>query len=227
MDGPRPSILDALEHEPVVWLSTTRPDGGPHVVPLWFVWDGRSIVAFSKPHAQKVRNLRADPRVMVAVGRADASFDVELIEAVAELHDTSAALPRGIRQEIRLTRRGGRDRIPGLRRRVLAGDRDPPTALAWLGRRRLGWLISSWKVGSPCELTRRRAEEAAEPAREVRLIGEPDFGRDVGQRLTGEDPVAGGIETPSGTAVGIGALTLAVAAGLEPSSRRSRRLPSR
>ena len=78
MDGPRASILDALEHEQVVWLSTTRPDGGPHVVPLWFVWDGRSIVAFSKPHAQKVRNLRADPRVMVAVGRADATFDVEL-----------------------------------------------------------------------------------------------------------------------------------------------------
>ena len=93
MDGPRASILDALEHEPVVWLSTTRPDGGPHVVPLWFVWDGRSIVAFSKPDAQKVRNLRADPRVMVAVGRADASFDVELIEAVAELHDAPALLP--------------------------------------------------------------------------------------------------------------------------------------
>ena len=93
MDGPRPSIRDALEHEPVMWLSTTRPDGGPHVVPLWFLWDGRAIVAFSKPDAQKVRNLRADPRVMVAVGRADATFDVELIEAVAELHETSASLP--------------------------------------------------------------------------------------------------------------------------------------
>jgi PPOX class probable F420-dependent enzyme len=93
MDGPRSSILDALEHEPVVWLSTTRPDGGPHVVPLWFLWDGQSIVAFSKPHAQKVRNLRRDPRVMIAVGRADASFDVELVEAVAELHDAPASLP--------------------------------------------------------------------------------------------------------------------------------------
>ena len=108
MDGPRPSILDALEHELVVWLSTTRPDGGPHVVPLWFVWDGRSIVAFSKPHAQKVRNLRADPRVMVAVGRADATFDVELIEAVAELHETSAALPDGfVRKYASLAARAG------------------------------------------------------------------------------------------------------------------------
>jgi PPOX class probable F420-dependent enzyme len=93
MDGPRPSILAALECEPVVWLSTTRPDGAPHVVPLWFLWDGQSIVAFSKPDAQKVRNLRTDPRVMVAVGRADASFDVELIEAVAELVESPTLLP--------------------------------------------------------------------------------------------------------------------------------------
>ena len=61
MDGPRPSIAAALEHEPVIWLSTVRPDGCPHVVPLWFVWDGRSIVVFSKPGAQKVSNVRADP----------------------------------------------------------------------------------------------------------------------------------------------------------------------
>ena len=95
MDGPRPSILAALEREPVVWLSTTRPDGGPHVVPLWFLWDGQSIVAFSKPDAQKVHNLRTNPRAMVAVGRADASFDVELIDAVADLRDTPASLPEG------------------------------------------------------------------------------------------------------------------------------------
>ena len=110
MDGPRPSILDALEHEPVVWLSTTRPtavrtscrSGSCGMV-------GQSWRS-SKPHAQKVRNLRADPRVMVAVGRADASFDVELIEAVAELHDTSAALPQEfVRKYAYAPRRPGLD----------------------------------------------------------------------------------------------------------------------
>ena len=62
--------------------------------------------------------------------------------------------------------------------------------------------MSSGKAGSPCELARRRAKEAAERAREVRLIGEPDFGRDVGQRLTAEDPVARGIETPPHAGLG-------------------------
>ena len=185
------------KHEPVVSLSTTRPDGAPHV--------RAAVVAVGRPVDRGVQQAprpeSAQParrsRVMVAVGRADATFDVELIEAVAELHDTPALLPDEFVRKYASRAAEAGVGSPGLRRRVLAGDRDPSPALARLGRRRLGWLTSSGKAGSPCELARRRAEEAAEPAREVRLIGEADFGRDVGQRLTGEDPVAGGIETPS------------------------------
>jgi hypothetical protein len=44
----------------------------------------RAVIT-AAPGAQKVRNLRASPRVMVAVGAPTPSFDVELIEAVAEL----------------------------------------------------------------------------------------------------------------------------------------------
>ena len=50
-----------LEQEPVVWLSTVRPNGAPHVIPIWFWWDGDALLVFSKPDAQKVRNLRDRP----------------------------------------------------------------------------------------------------------------------------------------------------------------------
>ena len=69
-----------LEAEPVVWLSTVRPDGTPHLVPIWFWWDGEALLVFSKPDAQKVRNLRANPSVMLALGDAEADFDVGLVE---------------------------------------------------------------------------------------------------------------------------------------------------
>ena len=87
MDGgsPRASVAAALETSEVVWLSSVRPDGAPHVVPTWFVWDGTAIVVLSKPSAQKVRNLARLPRAMVAIGDPGATFDVELVEAVAEL----------------------------------------------------------------------------------------------------------------------------------------------
>src|SRR5207342_2058479 len=54
-------ILRFLEQEPVVWLSTVRPDGVPHLVPIWFWWDGEALLVVSKPNAQKVLNLRANP----------------------------------------------------------------------------------------------------------------------------------------------------------------------
>jgi PPOX class probable F420-dependent enzyme len=74
-----------LETEPVIWLSSIRQDGAPHLVPTWFVWDGESILIRSKPHAKKVRNLAHDPRAMVALGDAEDDFDVGLLEAWAEV----------------------------------------------------------------------------------------------------------------------------------------------
>ena len=86
-----------LETEPVLWLSTTRADGAPHLVPCWFVWDGEAVTLVSKPGAVKVRNLRADPRAMLALGDAEADFDVSLFEARAELlpEPTPLDLPAG------------------------------------------------------------------------------------------------------------------------------------
>ena len=95
MDTTRIPIEERLRTEPVAWLSSTRPDGRPHVVPIWFVWDGRSIVGFSKPGAQKVKNIQSHGDVMLALGEADEDFDVELIEGCGEVLDqpTTEVLP--------------------------------------------------------------------------------------------------------------------------------------
>ena len=84
-----------LEREPVVWLSTVRPDGGPHLVPIWFWWDGEAVLVFSKPEAQKVHNLRAHPSVMLALGDAEDDFDVGMLRGRAELLEspTNDVLP--------------------------------------------------------------------------------------------------------------------------------------
>ena len=76
-------VLPMLADERVVWLSTVHPDGAPHLVPTWFWWDGEALLFWSKPGAVKVRNLRSNPRLMLAVGDAAADFSVGLIEAVA------------------------------------------------------------------------------------------------------------------------------------------------
>lgn len=106
----RPAIEAALRHDPVVWLSSVQADGRPHLVPVWFHWDGERIVAFSKPRARKVDNLRDEPRVMLAVGTPGPDFEVELIEATAELPDSPATdvMPAGFGPKYReLLRRAG------------------------------------------------------------------------------------------------------------------------
>jgi len=86
-NDPAVRIDRLLREEPVVWLSTVREDGRPHLVPVWFSWDGERVVVASKPDAVKVRNVRANPQVMVALGEADDDFDVGLVEAEAVLPD--------------------------------------------------------------------------------------------------------------------------------------------
>jgi PPOX class probable F420-dependent enzyme len=93
--SPAARIDRLLRSEPVVWMSTVRPNGVPHLIPIWFSWDGEAIIVASKPAAQKVRNIRANPVVMLALGKPDEDFDVGLLEGRAELLDvpSSEVLP--------------------------------------------------------------------------------------------------------------------------------------
>jgi PPOX class probable F420-dependent enzyme len=85
------TIENRLRTESTVWLSSMRPDGRPHVVPAWFSWDGSVFDLFSKPHAQKVRNVREHPAVMLAIGQPGAEWDVELVEGTAAVLDRPTA----------------------------------------------------------------------------------------------------------------------------------------
>jgi hypothetical protein len=70
----------------------------------------RLAVGFTKPRARKVDNLRDQPQVMLAVGTSGPDFDVELIEATAELPDEPAAqlMPEGFGSKYtELLRRAG------------------------------------------------------------------------------------------------------------------------
>ena len=160
-----------LETEPVIWLSSTRADGAPHLVPTWFVWDGDAIVIMSKPGAVKVRNLRADPRAMVALGDAEDDFDVGLLEARAEvLAAPAAGLPAGFEAKY-ATRIRALDLTPAQFVRIYAQviRLVPLRALAWHGRTTpLSVLSAARRVAEA------GASSLAEPRRgRLDRLGEP------------------------------------------------------
>ena len=59
----------------------------PHLVAVWFLWNDEHILIFSKPNNQKVRNLRQNPNVTLALDDTTEGDDPIVIEGSAELVD--------------------------------------------------------------------------------------------------------------------------------------------
>lgn len=65
-----------------IWLSTTRPDGRPHCVPVWFVWQDNKAWFITDRQLQKARNLAGAGWVVLCAGDGD---DVIIIEGPATM----------------------------------------------------------------------------------------------------------------------------------------------
>ena len=47
----------------IVWFTTVRADGMPQPTPVWFIWENGAFLIYSQPNAQKLRNIRHNPKV--------------------------------------------------------------------------------------------------------------------------------------------------------------------
>lgn len=56
-----------LETEHIIWLASVRPDGRPHLVPLWFVWHADRLYVCVAPDSVKGRNVQHNPHVALAL----------------------------------------------------------------------------------------------------------------------------------------------------------------
>ena len=63
------------------WCATVCPDGRPHVMPVWGVWDGGRLWFSSGLRSRKARNLAADPRCTLTT---DDARDPVVLEGNAE-----------------------------------------------------------------------------------------------------------------------------------------------
>jgi hypothetical protein len=73
------------------WISSVRPDGGPHTAPVWELWIDGAVVFGTSPASRKGRNLLGDPRAVVHLESGDEVVvlegDVERIELDESLAD--------------------------------------------------------------------------------------------------------------------------------------------
>ena len=52
-----------LHDDPVVWLTTVGADGTPQPAPVWFWWDGSTLLIYSQPRAKRLRHIEKNPKV--------------------------------------------------------------------------------------------------------------------------------------------------------------------
>jgi PPOX class probable F420-dependent enzyme len=87
----RPALLGTV--------GTLRANGSPHVVPVWYRWDGEAVHIWSDEGRGWVRNVLRDPRVAFSVQEPQPPFAAVVMHGRAESHtsdtdDVSAEIRR-------------------------------------------------------------------------------------------------------------------------------------
>jgi nitroimidazol reductase NimA-like FMN-containing flavoprotein (pyridoxamine 5'-phosphate oxidase superfamily) len=118
------------------WISTTRPDGRPHVMPVWGVWMDGALYFGTDRGSRKSRNLEANPAVVAHVESAD---EAVIVEGVARAEAGREALKRLdaaylAKYKMRLTEAPGELAVWAIVPRVVFAMREkdfPQSATRW------------------------------------------------------------------------------------------------
>jgi nitroimidazol reductase NimA-like FMN-containing flavoprotein (pyridoxamine 5'-phosphate oxidase superfamily) len=62
-----PEAETRLETERNIWVASVRPDGRPHLAPVWFAWHVGKLYVCTEPGSVKARNISQNRRVVLAL----------------------------------------------------------------------------------------------------------------------------------------------------------------
>ena len=91
-----PEQIDTYLREPhIADLATVRPDGSPHVAPVWFHYDGDKVMVIAETSAVKVGNIRHEPRVSVSIATHQEPYRYVIVNGTAVI--SSEGIPELVR----------------------------------------------------------------------------------------------------------------------------------
>jgi nitroimidazol reductase NimA-like FMN-containing flavoprotein (pyridoxamine 5'-phosphate oxidase superfamily) len=70
-------VTAQLEKSKNYWIGSTRPDGRPHVMPVWGVWLDGAVCFGTDRTSRKARNLQANPAATVNLESGDEAVIIE------------------------------------------------------------------------------------------------------------------------------------------------------
>ena len=69
--------IERLEKSHNYWISTTRPDGRPHLMVIWGIWWEGALWFSTGPQTRKAKNIAAQPHCVIGTEKADEAVIVE------------------------------------------------------------------------------------------------------------------------------------------------------
>jgi len=85
-----PEFEQRLERAYIIWLTTVRADGMPQPTPVWFIRDQGTFLIYSQPTAQKLRNIRHNPKVALHLDTDAEGESYLVIMGEAAIDDSTA-----------------------------------------------------------------------------------------------------------------------------------------
>lgn len=76
-----------LAGEQVIWLTTVGQAGSPQPNPVWFLWEGETVLTFSRPDAQRLAHIKRHPHVSLHLNSTSTGGDVTVLTGRAEVLD--------------------------------------------------------------------------------------------------------------------------------------------
>jgi PPOX class probable F420-dependent enzyme len=83
--------LQRLSTGQIIWLTTVDSHGVPQPRPVWFLWDGESILIYSRPQAHKIRHLETNPSVSLNFDSDGQGGDIVVL--LGEAHIANSPIP--------------------------------------------------------------------------------------------------------------------------------------
>lgn len=80
-----PDVEEFLRGPHVAALATVRPNGRPHVTPVWYEFDGRDFVISTFRDSQKARNIDRKGFAALSIHTAGAPFQHVVAEGTARV----------------------------------------------------------------------------------------------------------------------------------------------
>ena len=72
-------VARRLEEEEIIWMTTTDRNLVPQPRPVWFLWNGETILIFSRANAAKVRHIVGHPQIALNFNSTSTGSNIVVI----------------------------------------------------------------------------------------------------------------------------------------------------